>query len=47
MKFFSFWKKSSQFLEGSTKYTDYFETIVDNYNKTSTLIPNNFVQCYQ
>ena len=38
-----FWKKSSHNLEGSTMYTDYFETIVHNYNKTSILIHNNFV----
>ena len=38
-----FWKKSSHTLEGSTMYTDYFETIVHNYNKISILIPNNFV----
>ena len=37
------WKKTSHTLEGSTAYTDYFETIVHNYNKISTLIPNNFV----
>ena len=37
-------KKSSYTLEGSTMYTDYyFEMIVHNYNKTSNLIPNNFV----
>ena len=36
-------KKSSHTVEGSTKYTDYFETIVHSYNKISTLIPNNFV----
>ena len=38
-----FWKKSSHILEVSTVYTDYFETIVHNENKISTLIPNNFV----
>ena len=39
-----FLEKYFHILEGSTKYTDYFETIVHNYNKISTLlIPNNFV----
>ena len=38
-----FWKKSSYTLEGSTMYTDYFETIVDNYYKINILTPNNFV----
>ena len=30
-------------LEGSTMYSDYFEMIVHNYNKITTLIHNNFV----
>ena len=30
-------------LKGSTMYTNYFETIVNNYKKISTLAPNNFV----
>ena len=36
-------KKPSHSLEGNTTYNDYFEMIVHNYNKISTLIPNNFV----
>ena len=35
------WRK---FWDLLTMYADYFETIVhNNYNKISTLIPNNFV----
>ena len=36
-----FWKKSSHTLVGSTMSTHYFDTIVLNYNKISTLISNN------
>ena len=38
-----FWKNSSHSLEGSTMYTEYFDTIVHKYNKISILIRNNFV----
>ena len=38
-----FGEKSSYTLEGSTKDTDYFETIVHNYNKISTFFTNIFV----
>ena len=37
------WKKSSHALKGSNMYPDYFEMIVHNYNKISTLIPNTEV----